>query len=592
MDSSDEFDAEEPPARQIEEGSRVKTPGACLTTFRRGGPEIELYKIFCKAIEEGKICPGYKCIPCDTKYDMDDPGKNKLFRLMDEMAKKKLPEPFDYIREAFVSRSRGSGLDTSSQSKTKRRGRVTFWLGRPMVRSLIWSVAEHVVLLQSTSRRDIRAPEDQWRYVSDLPVEEQKMHEDTWKRRKMTMRWMAMRRMTMRRTNMWEATEDDNEIDEDVEERRTMTIHCVLASSIWRATFLTLKQVTETRSVWKTMPERLRKGSSSMDSSGDKRHPPSTLAHYRLVEMEVGKPLSEFETSLELVKLVSDCLIAHEDAVTRARVLHRDISSGNMLMYPFKVTSNEGVPEYLWTGLLNDWELSKPIAMPGTTDSPRRDGRTGTWQFMSSAILDDKSRRPMIEDELESFFYVLLYYAVRYLKHNSKDVASFMLAFFDSYSFTNGEYGCGFAKRAAIRLGELSWSDNREIVFAGEGSHRHPLNDLISTMLPWFRGRYQMMKHEKQLREQPTSGTDAQTKGQSQAKANKYAAHVMDEDTDDEDDDDSTEDEDKTKFVKAASNLSGHRAMRLLLRKAVRTANWPSDDKLGDQLPQEYTSKR
>ncbi|OBZ74234.1 hypothetical protein A0H81_06329 [Grifola frondosa] len=68
-------------------------------------------------------------------------------------------------------------------------------------------------------------------------------------------------------------------------------------------------QVTETRSVWTTMPERLRKGSSSMDSSGDKRHPPSTLAHYRLVEMEVGRPLSEFKTSLELVKLISDCII-------------------------------------------------------------------------------------------------------------------------------------------------------------------------------------------------------------------------------------------------------------------------------------------
>ncbi|OBZ73823.1 hypothetical protein A0H81_06330 [Grifola frondosa] len=78
--------------------------------------------------------------------------RTKLFRLMDKMAETKLPEPFDYIREAFAQSIEGGGPDTSSQSKTKRRGRVTFWLGRLMVRSLIWSVAEHVVLLQSTSR--------------------------------------------------------------------------------------------------------------------------------------------------------------------------------------------------------------------------------------------------------------------------------------------------------------------------------------------------------------------------------------------------------------------------------------------------------
>ncbi|OBZ73896.1 hypothetical protein A0H81_06303 [Grifola frondosa] len=88
--------------------------------------------------------------------------------------------------------------------------------------------------------------------------------------------------------------------------------------------------------------------------------------------------------------------------------------------------------------------------------------RTGTRQFMSSAILDDKFRQPTVEDKLESFFYVLIYYGVRYLKHNSKDVASFMLAFFDGYSFSNGEYSCGNGKRTLVKSAELKWNDNRK----------------------------------------------------------------------------------------------------------------------------------
>ncbi|OBZ74000.1 hypothetical protein A0H81_06312 [Grifola frondosa] len=319
---------------------------------------------------------------------------------------------------------------------------------------------------------------------------------------------------------------------------------------------------------------------------------PHLEVHYRLVEKEVGQPLSEFETSLELVKLISDCIIAHEDAVKFARVFHRDVSPGNMIMYPVEETDHEGVTEHIWTGLLNGWELSEAIAKPGLADAARRANRIGAWQFRSSAILDDKRRRPMIEDELESFFYVLVYYGVRYLKHNSEDVASFMLAFFERCSFSNGEYSCGLDKRLAIHSGKLKWTDNRKIVFKGEGSRRHPLNHLIATMLPWFQGRYHMMERERELLEESTSGTDTQAETQT----NNYAAFVTDKDIDDEDDD-STENEagsngGEIKFVKAASRLNSHRAMRLLLRKAVKTANWPSDDKLGDQLPKEYTSKR
>ncbi|OBZ73639.1 hypothetical protein A0H81_06292 [Grifola frondosa] len=347
-------------------------------------------------------------------------------------------------------------------------------------------------------------------------------------------------------------------------------------------------QVTVTRDVWRQMPERLRKASSSMDSAGDKRHPPSKLVHYRLVEKEVGQPLSEFKKSLELLMRMRWNSLGS---------FIETLAPENMLMYPVEVTNLKGVTKHVWTGLLNDWELSKPIARPGTVDRARREGRTGTWQFMSSAILDDKCRRPIIEDELESFFYVLVYYGVRYLEHNSEDVASFMLAFFDSYSFSNGEYSCGSTKRSAIHHGELKWPDGRDVLFTGEGSHPHPLNDLIATMLPWFQGRYRLMELQQKRRKPSSSGTHVEAQGESEN--NEYADFVMDEDLQDANAVNSTRqkdmtnaDSDEVTFATAASNLYGHRAMRQLLRQAVKTAIWPSKDKVGDQLPKEYTSKR
>ncbi|OBZ73785.1 hypothetical protein A0H81_06420 [Grifola frondosa] len=663
MDSSDELDAEEPPARQIQKVHAQDTRGMFNDIPKKAGPEIELYKIFCKAIEEfednyrirgdghepptphspifvfvmhkfarlirwdraGAVVSekfDYKKNPeilgeffwrfshmtdeaqgYDPTAQLVNP-RTKLFRLMDEMAKKKLPEPFDYIREAFAQSLEGKWPRYKLTVEDKEKGTRYLLVGEAHGEKpdLVGRGTRSFVAVDVETETFVHL-KDQWRYVSDLPVEEQKAHEDT---------------MDGDETDDDETDEDveeeDDEIDEDVEESedddyplRPGELHLegdILShlnkSGVRNVPTLlyhgdVAAQVTVTRSIWQTMPERLRKGSSSMDSSGDRRHPPSTLVHYRLVEMEVGKPLSEFETSLELVKLISDCIIAHEDAVTNARVLHRDISSGNMLMYPLQVTSREGVTQYVWTGLLNDWELSKPIAPPGTPDVARRDGRTGTWQFMSSAILDDKARRPMIEDELESFFYVLVYYSVRYLGHNSTDVASFMLDFFDSYSFTNGEYSCGQGKRRALENAVLKWCDNQKIVFTGEGSRPHPLNDLIATMLPWFQGRYRMMEREQELRQPSTSGTDAQAKGQSETQTNKYAAFVTDEDIGEElgksakNRKKTAADEDA---AAAAANLKGHRTMRLLLRQAVKTAIWPSDDKLGDQLPMNYTSKR
>jgi hypothetical protein len=95
-------------------------------------------------------------------------------------------------------------------------------------------------------------------------------------------------------------------------------------------------------------------------------------SHYRLVLDLVGKRLSDFASSKELVQAIHDALIgrllpihdnqqlkdfycpAHQQAYA-AGVLHRDLSVGNIVIV------NGG-------GLLIDWDLAKPTAVEG----PRR----------------------------------------------------------------------------------------------------------------------------------------------------------------------------------------------------------------------------
>ncbi|EJF57519.1 hypothetical protein DICSQDRAFT_69235, partial [Dichomitus squalens LYAD-421 SS1] len=123
-------------------------------------------------------------------------------------------------------------------------------------------------------------------------------------------------------------------------------------------------------------------------------------SHYRLVMKEVGLPLEEFSGQLLQSVLLFGVL---SPRAFEAGIIHRDVSAGNILIYK----DDDGK----WHGLLNDWELSKRI------DDDRQTDCVGTWQYMFARALTNPNRRIVIQDELESFFHVLLYFAVRFLPH-------------------------------------------------------------------------------------------------------------------------------------------------------------------------------
>ncbi|KAI0777000.1 hypothetical protein BD413DRAFT_443796, partial [Trametes elegans] len=120
-------------------------------------------------------------------------------------------------------------------------------------------------------------------------------------------------------------------------------------------------------------------------------------------------------------------------AVDEARIMHRDISSGNILTLPRTIVLPTGKKLFERCGVLADRELSKPLGTKGSLSGKRQPVRTGTWQYMSVGVLNKRTKAIETSDELESFLHVLLCNADRYLHSNCADVGSYVEDFFDSY---------------------------------------------------------------------------------------------------------------------------------------------------------------
>ncbi|KAI0669661.1 hypothetical protein C8Q78DRAFT_976843, partial [Trametes maxima] len=176
-------------------------------------------------------------------------------------------------------------------------------------------------------------------------------------------------------------------------------------------------QTTVSQKIWKD------KHPKDVDKCPLKSH-----THYRLVVQEVGLSMDHFKNGRELIYLVCKCITAHQDAYQHG-IIHRDISSGNVLINVKEYVDKKGRFKVQRDGLLTDWELSKSLT--DMSDVPRQQNRTGTWQFLSVNVLRDPKKKITVEDELESFFHLVLYYAIRYLPHNCPDVADWMYNYFD-----------------------------------------------------------------------------------------------------------------------------------------------------------------
>ncbi|TFK79285.1 hypothetical protein K466DRAFT_668164 [Polyporus arcularius HHB13444] len=246
------------------------------------------------------------------------------------------------------------------------------------------------------------------------------------------------------------------------------------------------------------------KGHSDFDPPPFREDCPLRLhTHYRLVVKEVGMSLSQFQYGRQLVGIMYDCIYAHEQAATHpdTKLLHRDVSAGNVLIYP-RVVVESGNVRLQWGGLLADWEMSRTVHKDAEDRRPHQPERMGTWQYMSVALLSRNSFIVGILDELESFLHVILYHAARYLPSNCDDftIASYIYDYFDTYGVDGDVYVCGDKKAHTIKTGILVVNDRKILEFSS------PMDELLSEVLSWFRAHYFVANYSRKVEKpQPDS---------------------------------------------------------------------------------------
>ncbi|KAH9884202.1 hypothetical protein C8Q73DRAFT_669856 [Cubamyces lactineus] len=311
-------------------------------------------------------------------------------------------------------------------------------------------------------------------------------------------------------------------------------------------------------------------------------------AHYRVVVEEVALPLKDFTHGQQLVAIIMDCVEAHQEAVEKVNIVHRDVSGGNILILPSVTPERKKIT---WNGLLADWELSKPIHEAEPLIRPRQPPRTGTWQFLSVGMLTENPKTVEIPDELESYLHVLLYFAVRYLHSNCKDPTSFIENYFDSYTYEDGVYTCSARKQHVIKIsGRLETGNRVPLIFDS------PIDDIFARLLPLFKAHYKVQDYLK-AKEKPavTAGSTtspllapppalAPLRSSSKLAALREQMANEPEQCEDDVDDAPTVQEEKN-----ARRVTNHNVMLLTLDKAqAQTDRWHKTDKVGDRVPEDY----
>ncbi|KIP02474.1 hypothetical protein PHLGIDRAFT_37885 [Phlebiopsis gigantea 11061_1 CR5-6] len=155
---------------------------------------------------------------------------------------------------------------------------------------------------------------------------------------------------------------------------------------------------------------------------------PHIFVHHRIVQ-DIVYSLEGALGVQEFIQAIHDVLLAMQKAHDSARLLHRDLSIGNMM-----IDSNG-------RGVLNDWDQA------GSLDEPAPG--VGTRQFMSIPMLSERGKNHDIADDLESVYWVLLFGAMHMFTPPDKDIP---LEIFDDEGVDhNGHLIGGNAKKNWLR---------------------------------------------------------------------------------------------------------------------------------------------
>ncbi|KAF9484763.1 hypothetical protein BDN70DRAFT_872007 [Pholiota conissans] len=155
--------------------------------------------------------------------------------------------------------------------------------------------------------------------------------------------------------------------------------------------------------------------------------------HYRQVTKEAGYPLTNLAGSGELLRAVRDVYNALEAVYESAERMHRDISTGNIILFADDSTREYGNRR----GILIDWELSCKIER----DHARKHWKSGTWAFMSINTLGPDPGPHALVYDAESLVYVVFYCAIFFLKWSYSPAThkAIVADFFDQSTIREGD---------------------------------------------------------------------------------------------------------------------------------------------------------
>ena len=189
-------------------------------------------------------------------------------------------------------------------------------------------------------------------------------------------------------------------------------------------------------------------------------------------------------------------------------------------------------------------------------------------------------------DELESFFYVILYYAVRYLHSNidDKDVGNWLYHFFDVCGVRGDTYVCGQVKLNAIKYGELSVSPEEDLKFTSS------MDNLLVTLLRLFKAHHTVITYHRKRTKLTTipelevsiPEPTGPPSGDPQAASEERIAVDWNSLIEEENPAPSKKD------FYLHNLLTTHEAMLERLTLATRE-KWKSGDKCGDRVPKDYS---
>ncbi|KAJ2417273.1 hypothetical protein GGI10_000333 [Coemansia sp. RSA 2530] len=189
------------------------------------------------------------------------------------------------------------------------------------------------------------------------------------------------------------------------------------------------------------------------------------------------QPLSSVQTPDELIVVLADATRAHNWLLTECGLLHRDISSNNILVG--RRNTDGGDSEVY--GLLIDFDY----AINPSDSRLSRPERTGTLPFMSILTLEAHPGQQTELDDFESLFYVLCFQAtfginkkdsaVLKLAHETMDLS--LLKIKDWQGWQEGKTMAGIASDKRSHMSSIE-------AFESNIANHFPIPDLDDSSLP------------------------------------------------------------------------------------------------------------